>query len=213
MRRSTLLLWSSIALCSASLAPIWYAADVSAAGTPKSEPTAAAASAPNLHTVPEDGAEDDFPASSRLVRDIIAARPNEDLVICVAGCRPGTDRVIFAQPADPMARRTNIAAQPDAAAAASKPVTGNKDEAPTPAPAEATTSQSSEPAADSAAEAKPAEQETHMEPTAAEPEPSQDNTGESDTEMRSDESSDNPDQSREHHHEAEPDPPSGEPSE
>ena len=210
MRRSTLLLWSSIALCSASLAPIWYAADAIAAGTPKSEPTAAAASAPNLHTVPEDGTEDDFPASSRLVRDIIAARPNEDLVICVAGCRPGTDRVIFAQPADPMARRTNIAAQPDAAAAASKPVTGNKDEAPTPAPAEATTSQSSEPAADSAAEAKPVESETHMEPTAAEPEPSQDNAEESDTETRSDES---PDQSREHHHEAEPDQPSGEPSE
>lgn len=213
MRRSTLLLWSSIALCSASLAPIWYAAGAIAAGTPKSEPKAAAASAPDLHTVPEDGAEDDFPASSRLVRDLISARPNEDLVICVAGCRPGADRVIFAQPADPMARRTNVAAQPHAAPAASEPVADNNDNAPTPAPAEATTSQSSEPAADSAAEAKPVEQETHMEPTAAEPEPSQHNADESDTETRSDESSGNPDQSREHHYEAEPDPPSGEPSE
>lgn len=199
MRRSTLLLWSSIALCSASLAPIWYAAGAIAAGT-------------DLSTGPEDGAVDDFPASSRLVRDLISARPNEDLVICVAGCRPGADRVIFAQPADPMARRTNVAAQPDAAPAASEPVADNKDDAPTPAPAEATTSQSSEPAADSAAEAKPVEQETHMEPTAAEPEPSQDNANESDTETRSDESSDS-DQSREHHHEAEPDPASGERSE
>lgn len=207
MRRSSLLLWSCIALSSASLAPMWYATGALAAGT-------------DLSTEPEDGAQDDFPASSRLVRDLIAARPNEDLVICVAGCRPGTDRVIFAQPADPMAKRTNVAAQPVAVPAASEPVADKKDDSPAPASADATASQSSEPAVESepaadAAGTKSAEPETHMEPTAAEPEPSHESSDESDTETRSDESPDDPDQAREHRHEAEPDPnpPSSERSE
>jgi hypothetical protein len=38
-----------------------------------------------------------------LVRRLMAERPNEDLVICIAGCFSGRDRVVYAQPAD---RRT-----------------------------------------------------------------------------------------------------------
>ena len=48
----------------------------------------------------DDSSTPDYPASSRLVRDIVATRPNEDLIICIAGCRPGQDRVIYAQPVD-----------------------------------------------------------------------------------------------------------------
>jgi hypothetical protein len=35
-----------------------------------------------------------------LVRRLMAERPNEDLVICIAGCFSGRDRVVYAQPAD-----------------------------------------------------------------------------------------------------------------
>jgi len=35
------------------------------------------------------------------MRDIVTKRPNEDLIICIAGCRPGADRVVYAQPMDP----------------------------------------------------------------------------------------------------------------
>lgn len=54
-----------------------------------------------LHTVPEDdlGAED-LTSSNRLVRDIIAKRSGEDLIICIAGCRNDVDRVVYAQPID-----------------------------------------------------------------------------------------------------------------
>lgn len=56
-----------------------------------------------FHTIPEDGSGsvDDIPASSRLVRDIIKMHPKEDLIICIAGCRPGGERVVYAQPSDP----------------------------------------------------------------------------------------------------------------
>jgi hypothetical protein len=57
-----------------------------------------------LHSIPEDGMGTlDLPASSRLVREIVAVRRNEDLIICIAGCRPGFDRVVYAQPSDPQA--------------------------------------------------------------------------------------------------------------
>jgi len=39
-------------------------------------------------------------AENSLVRQLMAARPNEDLVICIAGCVSGRDRVVYAQPAD-----------------------------------------------------------------------------------------------------------------
>lgn len=85
-----------------------------AAAGPASAPTpgtssGSAGGAPQgkiLYTIPEDGmgSNDLVSASSRLVRDEIAAHPNEDLIICIAGCRPGPDRIVYSQPADPIAR-------------------------------------------------------------------------------------------------------------
>lgn len=74
-----------------------------------------------LHTIPEDGlGEEMFPASSRLVRDIVAVRQDEDLVICIAGCIPNRDRVVYAQPSDKgfkHAADASHAGQQDSAAA------------------------------------------------------------------------------------------------
>jgi hypothetical protein len=57
-------------------------------------------SAKNLNTVPEDGASvrSVQMQDSPWVKRILASRPNEDLVICIAGCYSGRDRVIYAQP-------------------------------------------------------------------------------------------------------------------
>jgi len=61
--------------------------------------------AKNLNSVPLDGfAFEVSTGSSPLVRQLMAARPNEDLVICVAGCFGGRDRVVYAQPIDRQAR-------------------------------------------------------------------------------------------------------------
>jgi hypothetical protein len=61
--------------------------------------------AKNLNSVPLDGST---PAasmeSSPLVRQLMAARPNEDLVICVAGCFSDRSRVVYARPIDRQAR-------------------------------------------------------------------------------------------------------------
>lgn len=51
-----------------------------------------------LMSVPQDGTSGEFSDNNQRVRDILVARPQEDLVICVAGC-PFTERVVFAQPA------------------------------------------------------------------------------------------------------------------
>jgi hypothetical protein len=67
------------------------------------EPAGAEPYAPkakNLNTVPEgagDAANSSVPDSA-FVKQILASRPNEDLVICIAGCFSGRDRVIYAQP-------------------------------------------------------------------------------------------------------------------
>lgn len=55
-----------------------------------------------LNSVPIDGlgSRDKIGANNRLVRQLMAARPNEDLVICVAGCFSDRDRVVYAQPID-----------------------------------------------------------------------------------------------------------------
>jgi hypothetical protein len=71
--------------------------------------------AKNLNTIPEDGlgAEVGMGPNNRLVRKLIAARPNEDLIICVAGCFSGRDRVVYAQPIEkPIAK--SAAANPAA---------------------------------------------------------------------------------------------------
>jgi hypothetical protein len=56
--------------------------------------------AKNLNSVPEGGGEasEARMPDSTFVKQILAARPNEDLVICVAGCFSGRDRVVYAQP-------------------------------------------------------------------------------------------------------------------
>ncbi|MFA5955615.1 hypothetical protein [Hyphomicrobium sp.] len=67
------------------------------------EPAGADAYTPkpgNLNSVPVDGSTlRELPGTeSPLVKQILASRPNEDLVICIAGCFAGRDRVIYAQP-------------------------------------------------------------------------------------------------------------------
>lgn len=100
-----------IALMSASVAVAGDAQidDVESEGT---QIVAAGASdtqlpAKNLNSVPLDGfsARTTNAATSPLVRKLIAARPNEDLVICVAGCFSDRDRVVYAQPVDRQAVR------------------------------------------------------------------------------------------------------------
>ena len=59
----------------------------------------------NLNSVPLDGfgSQADI-GSTPLILQLTAARPNEDLVICVAGCFTDRDRVVYAKPADREAR-------------------------------------------------------------------------------------------------------------
>ncbi len=63
-------------------------------------------SAKNLNTIPEDGFSSQRLAGpdNSLVRQLIASRPNEDLVICVAGGFSGRDPVVYAQPMAKSAR-------------------------------------------------------------------------------------------------------------
>ena len=62
----------------------------------------AAEPARNLNSVPEDGLGNATPKGpdSKLLRQLVNARPNEDLVICVAGCFSGRDLIVYAQPAE-----------------------------------------------------------------------------------------------------------------
>jgi len=77
----------------------------------------------NLNTVPEDGLGPENAAgpNSRLVRQLTAARPNEDLVICVAGCFSGRDRVVYAQPIEKPAVKRLSAAKLDMERASASP--------------------------------------------------------------------------------------------
>jgi hypothetical protein len=56
---------------------------------------------------------EDVPSSSRLVRELIKQHPAEDVIICLAGCRTSTNRVVYAQPAEPVAAKpaTNVSEQ------------------------------------------------------------------------------------------------------
>lgn len=87
----------------------------------------AAASQPDqptkqLHTIPEDGLDDgEAPGVTKLVRSTLAARPNEDLVICVAGCFSGRDRIVYAQPSN----RTIASPPTEAGYRASSPTIAN----------------------------------------------------------------------------------------
>lgn len=51
-----------------------------------------------LHTVPEDGdATSAFEFVPKWLRDLLASRPLEDLVVCIAGCSQNRDRVVYAR--------------------------------------------------------------------------------------------------------------------
>lgn len=147
MRPLRLLSWSSVALAAALAHNIGGAAAVEPPA--KSAVPVAAGNTPSatpkiMHTIPEDGMGDTgIPASSRLVRHLLGVHPNEDLVICIAGCRPGADRVVHAVPADPLppaiaVTRPAAVVQP-AAATEPEPATAAAPVAATPAVAPAAT--------------------------------------------------------------------------
>lgn len=184
MRRYTLIVWGSMALSASTLIPVLNSAIATAADGPTA--TAPAAAGKKLFSVPEDGSgNDDLPASSRLVRDIIQARSNEDLIICIAGCIPGTDRVVYAQPIDPESKKkepvvSDAQAPAPAAATQAEPVPQTE---PAPVAKAAEPAPAGEPVKD-AAEEKPATEPAaaeapasdgagHMEPTAADPSPAE----------------------------------------
>ncbi len=82
----------------------------------------------NLNSVPVDGSTlHELPGTeSPLVKQILASRPNEDLVICIAGCFSGRDRVIYAQPSTNLLRgsvapQTMLSTDPQKLGAADKP--------------------------------------------------------------------------------------------
>jgi hypothetical protein len=76
-----------------------------------------------LFTVPEDGMGDThwLSGATRLVRDILQKRPNEDLVICIAGCIASQGRVVYAQPTDPDYRAKDLVSDGAATVPAAKP--------------------------------------------------------------------------------------------
>jgi hypothetical protein len=91
--------------------------------TPAPQAAAApAAEKKKLNTVPEDGIPGaDLLVPNKLVRDFMAKRPNEDLIVCVAGCYSHRDKVVYAQPMEP---KTPAPTPPvaEAAPAAAPPV-------------------------------------------------------------------------------------------
>lgn len=111
------------------------------AGVPEaSVPQMEKAQAKRLHTVPEDDLVKDHSIPPKFVRDLIATRPKEDLIICMAGCSPSRDRVIYAQPSE-------IAPETAAILVPTSPITPTKIEA---APSENMTPALSQPSAASA---------------------------------------------------------------
>lgn len=86
-----------------------------------------------LHSIPIDNmplANAKGP-DNQLIRDLVAARSSEDIIICVAGCFSGRDRVVYAQPMEakpvkPIASNEPILADPEKTAAlASAPAAKN----------------------------------------------------------------------------------------
>lgn len=94
-----------------TLIPIAVADAPSPTASQASTAAAEEAKFKKLHTVPEDGIGDDhwLSGATNFVREVMAKRPNEDLVICVAGCLAKQDRVVYAQPAEPTSRKPSNA--------------------------------------------------------------------------------------------------------
>ena len=94
-----------------SAALSWTLIPIAVAEGPAPNPAGTAAapqpgepSGKRLFTVPEDGMGDAewLSGATRFVREVVQKRPNEDMVICIAGCLANQDRVVFAQPAEPV---------------------------------------------------------------------------------------------------------------
>ena len=139
------------------------------------EPKTDGAPAPKrLYTIPEDGERkaDQLGPNGRLVRALLEARPNEDIVICVAGCFTGHDRVVYAQPAEPRPVKAK------APVAATKPATTDAKVSQMPEAAPAEMKKAEHPATDpnapkivnqNAASIPPAASNNKLEPTMGSP--------------------------------------------
>jgi len=174
MRTPTVLLWSVSALSIAAMMAASQfvparAADSAAPATGTNWANTPAGGPVKIkRSVPEDGmGVQDIPASSRLVRDILAARPHEDLVICIAGCNEGIDRVIYAQPADLEAKKPPVAEQTPGDT--NVPTAEAKPETPAPAGPAQAAAPAAAPDQDASSTPPAAGGEAKMEPTAAEP--------------------------------------------
>jgi hypothetical protein len=99
-------------------------AQVAVADVPETKPPTR-----NLNTVPEDGlpSETAKGPDNSLVRQLMAARPNEDLIICVAGCSNGHDRVVYAQPIEKLTAQRPSAAKLDKGSASATPAGSSND--------------------------------------------------------------------------------------
>ncbi len=87
------------------------------------EPAGAETYAPkekNLNTVPESSSsvESGPIVDSPFVKQILATRPNEDLVICIAGCFTGRDRIVYAQPSSKSPGQQSMVDVPNTSVAA-----------------------------------------------------------------------------------------------
>ena len=127
MSRSFSLSGSLIAVAAALLAAVTHSASAQSADAPPKASATAEAPKKSLHTVPEDGmvTPDPMAATTKAVRDLLMSRSKEDLVICVAGCSPSLDRVVYAQPSELPPLAPAPVAKPIAATDA--PAAGQKD--------------------------------------------------------------------------------------
>ena len=137
MSRSISLAFSSVVLAATYFVVPTPGPSQAADAAPQSKPAPEAANpeasppqmekveAKRLHTVPEDDLVKDNSIPPKFVRELMAARPKEDLIICMAGCSPSRDRVIYAQPSE-------IAAETVSMSGPTSPVASTKvDTAPT----------------------------------------------------------------------------------
>ena len=116
-------------------APVQDAAPpASETSSDSSSDSASETPAKGLETIPEDGMGDTvwLSGATRIVRELTALRPKEDLVICIAGCVEKQDRVVFAQPAE-MPLKKPVDTMSDAGPAVTPPAVQPK-AAETPAP-------------------------------------------------------------------------------
>lgn len=139
MRRHSMRLLFPAAVAAAALlafAPVTFAEEgpdeISQADTqdsPSDVPDTPPSNAKSLHSIPEDNLlfQNATGPDSALIRRLIAARPGEDIVICVAGCFTERDRVVYAQPAEKKAPKP-------VASVERKPADPGKQAALTPAP-------------------------------------------------------------------------------